>query len=169
MLSVSLCVFVRRFTINLKTVNLGAMAAAVLQACSRQGQWPCGESQVCQSGLAVGDHCVLRQVMENLMPEVTVNLRPGRKSGWRLFAEDSAEHENVLYRNRAGFDMAYAEKAFGTQPADFSGAFQDGLGATTAGSLYPPRWPRPWAGAQWAKGAAFLQSFGCRGCRGYHG
>ncbi|MBG6073384.1 PAS domain S-box-containing protein [Polaromonas sp. CG_9.7] len=154
---------VSRTSLKSETVNLGAMAAAVLQACSERDNGRVVKVNV-QSGLmAVGDRALLRQVMENLIGNAwkfTVNTA-GAEIWMGYLPEDGAGMKTFYVRdNGAGFDMAYAEKLFGTfqrlhSPGEFSGT---GIGLATTHRIVTRHGGRIWAQGAVGEGAAFFFS-----------
>ncbi len=154
---------VSRTSLNNETVNLGAMAAAVLQACGERDDGRVVKVNV-QSGLvAMGDRALLRQVMENLIG-----------NAWKFTAhavsaeiwigqlpEDGLDMATFYVQdNGAGFDMAYAEKLFGTfqrlhSPGEFSGT---GIGLATTHRIVTRHGGRIWAQGAVGEGATFFFS-----------
>ncbi|MEO8014558.1 MAG: CHASE domain-containing protein [Polaromonas sp.] len=154
---------VSRTSLKNETVNLHAMAAAVLQACGEQDDGRMVKVNV-QSGLvAMGDRALLRQVMENLIgnawkftahatsAEIWIGQLPEDGPGMTTF---------YVRDNGAGFDMAYVEKLFGTfqrlhSPGEFSGT---GIGLATTHRIVTRHGGRIWAQGAVGEGATFFFS-----------
>ncbi|CDS53875.1 hypothetical protein [Polaromonas sp. CG9_12] len=162
---------VSRTSLKNETVNLGAMAAAVLQTCGEQDVGRVVKVDV-QTGLVtVGDRALLRQVMENLIgnawkftahaavPEIWIGQLPEDSLGMNTF---------YVRDNGAGFDMAYVEKLFGTfqrlhSPGEFPGT---GIGLATTQRIVIRHGGRIWAQGAVGEGATFFFSLPARVAEG---
>ncbi|MBG6075293.1 CHASE domain-containing protein [Polaromonas sp. CG_9.11] len=162
---------VSRTSLKNETVNLGAMAAAVLQTCGEQDVGRVVKVDV-QTGLVtVGDRTLLRQVMENLIgnawkftahaavPEIWIGQLPEDSLGMNTF---------YVRDNGAGFDMAYVEKLFGTfqrlhSPGEFPGT---GIGLATTQRIVIRHGGRIWAQGAVGEGATFFFSLPARVAEG---
>lgn len=145
-------------------VDLADVARQVAQEC--RDREPAREVNVCiaESLPAEGDPRLLSVVMSNLIgnawkftsKQVVARIDVGR--------ETAANGETVYFvkDNGAGFDMAYAEKLFGTfqrlhSPSDFSGS---GIGLATVQRIVTRHGGRVWADAREGKGADFYFTLG---------
>ena len=152
---------VSRTSLKNETVDLGAVAATVLQICGEQD--PVRKVKVdVQSGmLAVGDPALLRQVMENLIGNAwKFTAHANDANIWiGQLPEDGASMTTFYVRdNGAGFDMAYVEKLFGTfqrlhSPGEFSGT---GIGLATTHRIVTRHGGRIWAHGEVGEGATFF-------------
>lgn len=148
-----------RHPMQLGTVDLAAIARQVVE--EHRDREPGREANVCiADGLSgEGDPRLLSVVMYNLLgnawkftsKQVVARIDVGR--------ETAINGETVYFvkDNGAGFDMAYADKLFGTfqrlhSPADFSGS---GIGLATVQRIITRHGGRVWAHAAEGKGAEF--------------
>jgi PAS domain S-box-containing protein len=145
-------------------VDLADIARQVAQEC--RDREPAREVNVCipESLSAEGDPSLLSVVMSNLIGnawkftsrQVVARIDVGR--------ETAVNGETVYFvkDNGAGFDMAYADKLFGTfqrlhSPADFSGS---GIGLATVQRIITRHGGRVWADAREGQGANFYFTLG---------
>lgn len=156
-----------RKTLQFSEVDMSAIARRVAHECRERE--PDRQAQVhIQDGmLAWGDARLLSVVMQNLLG-----------NAWKFTARQEQAHieigshagtgdaigETVYFikDNGAGFDMAHAEKLFGTferlhAPADFSGT---GIGLATVKRVIERHAGRVWAEGQENEGATFYFTLG---------
>ena len=154
---------VSRASLDSEAVDLSAMAAAALQACGERDDGRVVKVNVRSGLVVIGDHALLRQVMENLIGNAwkfTVNTA-GAEIWIGQLPEDGLAMATFYVRdNGAGFDMAYAEKLFGTfqrlhSPGEFSGA---GIGLATTHRIVTRHGGRIWAHGAVGEGATFFFS-----------
>lgn len=153
-----------RDPLQLATVDLAAIARQVVE--EHRDREPGREVNVCiADGLSgEGDPRLLWGVMYNLIgnawkftsKQVVARIDVGR--------ETAVNGETVYFvkDNGAGFDMAYADKLFGTfqrlhSPADFSGS---GIGLATVQRIITRHGGRVWAHAREGDGADFYFTLG---------
>jgi PAS domain S-box-containing protein len=145
-------------------VDLADIARQVAQEC--HDREPEREVNVCIAGSlpAEGDPRLLSVVMSNLIgnawkftsKQVVARIDVGRETGV------NGETVYFVKDNGAGFDMAYADKLFGTfqrlhSPSDFSGS---GIGLATVQRIIIRHGGRVWADAREGKGADFYFTLG---------
>jgi light-regulated signal transduction histidine kinase (bacteriophytochrome) len=145
-------------------VDLADIARQVAQEC--HDREPEREVNVCIAGSlpAEGDPRLLSVVMSNLIgnawkftsKQVVARIEVGRETGV------NGETVYFVKDNGAGFDMAYADKLFGTfqrlhSPSDFSGS---GIGLATVQRIIIRHGGRVWADAREGKGADFYFTLG---------
>jgi two-component system, NtrC family, sensor kinase len=151
---------VSRTSLKAETVDLTAMAERVLDDCQERDAGRAVKVHVERDLLAIGDPVLLRQVMENLLANAwkfTANtaapmIRVGKLNG---------NNEIAVYfvrDNGAGFDMAYADKMFGTfqrlhSPGEFAGT---GIGLAISHRIISRHAGRIWAEGAVGRGATFF-------------
>ncbi|UUZ65630.1 hypothetical protein LP417_15085 [Polaromonas sp. P1-6] len=141
-------------------VDLTAMAERVLHDCQERDSGRTVQVHVERNLTAIGDPALLRQVMENLLanawkftaniatPEIEVGQLHGNNETAVFFVRD----------NGAGFDMAYADKLFGTfqrlhTSDEFAGT---GIGLATSHRIISRHAGRIWAEGAVGQGATFF-------------
>ena len=158
-----------RETLQFSKVDLSAIARRVEHECRERE--PDRQAQVhIQDGmLARGDARLLSVVMQNLLG-----------NAWKFTARQEQAHIDIgsqagtgdaigqtvyfIQDNGAGFDMAHAQKLFGTferlhSPADFAGT---GIGLATVKRVIERHAGRVWAEGQEGEGATFYFTLGAR-------
>ena len=151
-----------RTSLKTEPVDLSAMARRVLDNCQERDTDRVVEVKVESDLLALGDAALLRQVMENLL-----------ENSWKFTANSAAaeilvgklrgDPDTAVYfvrDNGAGFDMAYADKLFGTfqrlhSPGEFAGT---GIGLATSHRIISRHSGRIWAESAVGQGATFFFS-----------
>ncbi|UUZ65609.1 hybrid sensor histidine kinase/response regulator [Polaromonas sp. P1-6] len=141
-------------------VDLTAIAGRVLEDCQERDAGRTVQVHVERDLTAIGDPALLRQVMENLLanawkftakavaPEISVGKLHGNNETAVFFVRD----------NGAGFDMAYADKLFGTfqrlhSSDEFAGT---GIGLATSHRIISRHAGRIWAEGAVGQGATFF-------------
>jgi two-component system, NtrC family, sensor kinase len=149
-----------RADLKIEAVDLSAIARRVLRDCQERDAARTVEVHVQSDLRAVGDSALLRQVLENLLAnawkftakshaaEITVGQLADSSAGAVYFVRD----------NGAGFDMAYADKLFGTFQRlhladDFAGT---GIGLATVHRIIARHAGRIWAEGAVGEGATFF-------------
>lgn len=138
-------------------VNLSELATEILQRL--QGEHPQrGMQWHVEPGLAViGDARLLRSVMENLLGNAWKFT--SRRAEGRIEVGGARERGEYFVRdNGCGFDMAYADRLFGTfqrlhDPGEFPGT---GIGLATVARAISRQGGRIWAEAAPGRGATFF-------------
>lgn len=150
---------VSRTPLKAETVDLTAIAERVLRDFQERDAGRTVKVHVERGMTTVGDSVLLCQVMENLLanawkfstnaaaPEIEVGKLRGDTEAPVYFVRD----------NGAGFDMAYADKLFGTfqrlhSPGEFAGT---GIGLATAHRIISRHAGRIWAEGAVGRGATF--------------
>ena len=154
---------VSRKTLRWEPVDLSALAGSLLNR--HQKQEPDRSVLITiEPGLRVrGDPQLLRQVLDNLLGNAW-KFCTGTPRTDITFGCETIEHEAVYFvrDNGAGFDMAYADKLFGTferlhSPSEFSGT---GIGLTTVQRIILRHGGRVWGQAAPGQGATFYFTLG---------
>ena len=148
-----------RAKLRAETVDISAIADRVLQDFRERDVGRVVRTHVTRGLSAVGDPALLHQVMENLIGNAWKFTGNGAVAEiW--VGSTSVEAEAVVYfvkDNGAGFDMAYADKLFGTferlhSPDEFPGT---GIGLATSHRIVTRHGGRIWADGHVGKGASF--------------
>ncbi|MEO8012876.1 MAG: GAF domain-containing protein [Polaromonas sp.] len=155
---------VSRSSLAWETVDLSAMARALLSAQQERDPGRVSRLQVQPGLMAQGDSRLLRQVLYNLLG-----------NAWKFSARKACtcitlgqmvnpEGETVYFvrDNGAGFDMAYAPKLFGAfqrlhTTAEFAGT---GIGLATVQRIVARHGGRVWAESVQGEGATFYFTLG---------
>ena len=163
------------------TVDLTALAARVLRACRENDADRVVLTDVEPGLLASGDPVLLYQVMENLIgnawkfttrtPAAYVEVgslnnagsAAGLNKAEKVDRESCGQTTYFVRDNGAGFDMAYAEKLFGTfqrlhSPGEFPGT---GIGLATTHRIISRHGGRIWAESTVGQGATFFFTLPC--------
>jgi len=152
---------VSRTSLKNETIDLGAVADDVLQACRERDARRLVKVHVQAGLMAMGDRALLRQVMENLIGNAwKFTAHAADAEIWvGQSAQDGLGMTTFFVRdNGAGFDMAYVEKLFGTfqrlhSPGEFSGT---GIGLATTHRIVVRHGGRIWAQGAVGEGATFF-------------
>ena len=154
---------VSRKTLRWEPVDLSALAESLLNR--HQRQEPDRSVLITiEAGLRVrGDPQLLRQVLDNLLSNAW-KFCTGTPRTEITFGCETIEHDAVYFvrDNGAGFDMAYADKLFGTferlhSPSEFAGT---GIGLTTVQRIILRHGGRVWGQAAPGQGATFYFTLG---------
>ena len=148
-----------RAKLRVETVDLSDIADRVLQDFRERDTGRVVRTHVSRGLSAVGDPALLHQVMENLIGNAWKFT--GNGSVAEIWIGSAAcENEPLVYfvkDNGAGFDMAYADKLFGTferlhSPDEFPGT---GIGLATSRRIVTRHGGRIWAEGHVGRGASF--------------
>ncbi len=154
---------VSRKTLRWESVDLSALAESLLSRYQKQD--PDRTTRVhIEPGLQVlGDPQLLRQVLDNLLGNAW-KFCAGRSCTEITFGRETDGLETVYFvrDNGVGFDMAYADKLFGTferlhSPSEFAGT---GIGLTTVQRIVLRHGGRVWGQAAPDQGATFYFTLG---------
>ncbi len=155
---------VSRSHIAWESVDLSAMARAVLEGyCEREPQRPV--VLTITPGLQVtGDHRLLQQVMDNLLGNAWKFSSQAAQASihFSCSAGSAGEPVYTVQDNGAGFDMAYADKLFGAfqrlhTASEFAGT---GIGLATVHRIVTRHGGRIWAESMPGHGASFHFTLG---------
>lgn len=153
-----------RTSLTLSTVDMSAEATTVIQQCSEND--PARVVQVTvEPGLLVrADPSLLRQVLENLIANAWKFTSKTSYAEISMGQETGPDHELVYFvkDNGAGFNMAYADKLFGTfqrlhSPEEFSGS---GIGLATVQRIINRHGGKIWASSGVDQGSTFYFTLG---------
>lgn len=148
-----------RDTLQFSQVDLSALARRIVQECRERE--PHRQAEICiQDALvATGDQRLLGVVMQNLLSNAWKFTSKRELTRIEIGGTTNAGNEAVYFvkDNGAGFDMAYAEKLFGTferlhSPSDFEGT---GIGLATVKRVIDRHGGRVWAESKVDDGAIF--------------
>ncbi|MDB5939187.1 MAG: domain S-box protein [Polaromonas sp.] len=165
-----------RDTLQLEVVDLSAIARRLAQECREREPERRVEVRIQDAMRLQGDARLLSVVMQNLLGNAwkftarqqNAHIEIGSHAGTR---DAIGETVYFIKDNGAGFDMAHADKLFGTferlhAPADFSGT---GIGLATVKRVIERHAGRVWAQAQEGEGACFYFTLGAGGMTPQHG
>ena len=146
------------------TVDLAQMARQVIQGCREREPLRRVDVHIPPSLLARGDPLLLSVVMHNLVGNAWkfTSLQPSARIEVGCETGDDGETTYFVRDNGAGFDMAYADKLFGTfqrlhSSADYAGT---GIGLATVKRIVDRHAGRVWARAAEGQGATFYFTLG---------
>ena len=146
------------------TVDLATMARQVIQACREREPQRQVEVHIQESLPALGDPLLLSVVMHNLVGNAWkfTSLQPCARIDVGHEIGDDGEIAYFIRDNGAGFDMAYADKLFGTfqrlhSSSDYAGT---GIGLATVKRIIERHAGRVWARAAEGQGATFYFTLG---------
>ena len=153
-----------RDTLHIGQVDLAPIASRIVQECRERDPDRQSHVRIQQAILATGDQRQLLVVMQNLLgnawkftsKQPLAEIEVGSQAG------NAGETVYFIKDNGAGFDMAYAEKLFGTfqrlhSPADFVGT---GIGLATVKRVIDRHGGRIWAESKVGEGAMFFFTLG---------
>ncbi len=147
-----------------ETVDLAAIASRVAQACREREPDRQVQMHIQEDLRADGDPLLLSVVMDNLLGNAWKFTSQQVEARIDVGCEAGADGETVYFvkDNGAGFDMAYADKLFGTfqrlhSTSDFSGT---GIGLATVQRIISRHGGRVWANAVEGQGAVFYFTLG---------
>ena len=153
-----------RTSLNWETVDLGAEAARVVAQLSEIEPGRDVQVTVEPGMLARADVSLIRQVLENLISNAWKFSAKKTRTEIMIGRETVADQPPVYFvRDRgAGFDMAYADKLFGTfqrlhSPEEFAGS---GIGLATVKRIIIRHGGRIWASSVLGEGSTFYFTLG---------
>ncbi len=155
---------VSRASLLWETVAIGAIAEALLSRYQEREPGRATQLQVEAGLLAQGDPRLLKQVLDNLLGnawkfsagQVRTEIAVGHETG------STGETIYFVRDNGAGFDMAYADKLFGTfQRLHTQGEFAGtGIGLATVRRIIERHGGRIWGESEPGSGATFYFTLG---------
>ena len=153
-----------RTSLNWETVDLGAEAARVVAQLSETEPGRDVQVTVEPGMLARADVSLIRQVLENLISNAWKFSAKKTRTEIVVGRETVADQPPVYFvrDNGAGFDMAYADKLFGTfqrlhSPEEFAGS---GIGLATVKRIIIRHGGRIWASSVLGEGSTFYFTLG---------
>ena len=153
-----------RTSLNWETVDLGAEAARVVAQLSETEPGRDVQVTVEPGILARADVSLIRQVLENLISNAWKFSAKKTRTEIMIGRETVADQPPVYFvRDKgAGFDMAYADKLFGTfqrlhSPEEFAGS---GIGLATVKRIIIRHGGRIWASSVLGEGSTFYFTLG---------
>lgn len=157
---------ISRTRLKADIVDLSIMVGRVLELCQERDTDRVVKVNVAPGLIAVGDSVLLRQVIQNLIGNAwKFTANAGAPEIWfGKIPDDNSQLTTFFIRdNGAGFDMAYADKLFGTfqrlhSPAEFSGT---GIGLATSHRIISRHGGRIWAEGAVGQGATFFFTLPC--------
>lgn len=155
---------ISRTRLRWETVDLSAEARKILDQCSESDAARVVQTTVEPSLLVRADGPLLRQVLENLIGNAW-KFTSKKPSAEILVGKQIGADEQTVYfvrDNGAGFDMAYADKLFGTfqrlhSPEEFTGS---GIGLATVKRIIARHGGRLWADSAVGEGSTFYFTLG---------
>ncbi len=146
------------------TVDLARIATQVVQACREREPERAVELHIQENLLALGDPLLLSVVIQNLLGNAWkfTSLQPSARIDVGCKTGEDGEAIYFVSDNGAGFDMAYANKLFGTfqrlhSSTDYAGT---GIGLATVKRVIDRHGGRVWAEAAEGQGATFYFTLG---------
>ncbi|MDP2447964.1 MAG: PAS domain S-box protein [Polaromonas sp.] len=153
-----------RTSLNWESVDLGAEAARVVAQLSESEPGRDVQATVEPGMLARADASLIRQVLENLIGNAWKFSAKKARTEIEIGRESVADQPPVYFvRDKgAGFDMAYADKLFGTfqrlhSPEEFAGS---GIGLATVKRIIIRHGGRIWASSVLGEGSTFYFTLG---------
>ncbi|MEO6321520.1 MAG: ATP-binding protein [Polaromonas sp.] len=153
-----------RDTLQFSQVDLSAMARRIAQECQEEVPYRQAEIRIQDAMAVTGDRRLLLVVMQNLLVNAWKFTSKRELTRIEIGSKTGAANETVYFvkDNGAGFDMAYAEKLFGTferlhSPSDFAGT---GIGLATVKRVIERHGGRVWAEGKVNDGAVFYFTLG---------
>lgn len=146
------------------TVDLARIATQVVQACQEREPEREVDIHIQENLLALGDPLLLSVVIQNLLGNAWkfTSLQPLARIDLGCNTGGDGEAIYFVRDNGAGFDMAYADKLFGTfqrlhSSTDYAGT---GIGLATVKRVIDRHGGRVWAEAAEGQGATFYFTLG---------
>ncbi|HLA41266.1 MAG TPA: ATP-binding protein [Candidatus Glassbacteria bacterium] len=146
------------------TVDLARIATQVVRACQEREPERAVEIHIQENLLALGDPLLLSVVIQNLLGNAWkfTSLQPSARIDVGCKTGEDGEAVYFVRDNGAGFDMAYADKLFGTfqrlhSSTDYAGT---GIGLATVKRIIDRHGGRVWAEAAEGQGATFYFTLG---------
>ena len=140
-------------------LNLSSMASTVLGQLQERDAERAATLYVQPDVVARGDGALMRQVLENLLANAWkfTSKEPHTFISFRECVSPSGEPIYVVQDNGVGFDMAYADKLFGTfqrlhSPGEFDGT---GIGLATVRKIISRHGGEIWASSEPRQGSRF--------------
>jgi signal transduction histidine kinase len=151
---------VSRVGLQREAVDLGSMAAAVVEQCREREPERDAVVHIADNMLAQADPALLAQVMQNLVGNAWKFTSKVPQANISIGCEATPGNPvtYVVRDNGAGFDMAYADNLFGAfqrlhTPAEFPGT---GIGLATVHRIITRHGGKIWADSTPGQGAAFF-------------
>ena len=148
-----------RETLQWSEVDLSAIAKRVVQGCKERDAARQVQVQIAKGMRAMGDARLLSVVIENLVGNAWKFTSRRQLAHIEIGRQHGTSGQSVFFvkDDGAGFDMAHAEKLFGTferlhSPSDFSGT---GIGLATVKRVIERHAGRIWAQGKENEGATF--------------
>ncbi|CAM3482945.1 ATP-binding protein [Polaromonas hydrogenivorans] len=148
-----------RDRLQIDQVDLTAIARRLAQECQERDPDRQAQIRIQDEMLVTGDGRQLLVVMQNLLGNAWKFTSKRPLAQIEVGSKAGAANETVYFvkDNGAGFDMAYAEKLFGTferlhSPLDFAGT---GIGLATVKRVIERHGGRVWAEGKESEGAVF--------------
>lgn len=145
-------------------VDIAKIARQVVQACREREPERAVEIHIQEKLLALGDQLLLSVVIQNLLGNAWkfTSLQPSARIDVGCQTGEDGEAVYFVRDNGAGFDMAYADKLFGTfqrlhSSTDYAGT---GVGLATVKRIIDRHGGRVWAKAAEGQGATFYFTLG---------
>lgn len=153
-----------RTSLSWSTVDMSAEAASLVQQYRENDTARLVQVTVEPGMLVRADHSLLRQVLENLIANAWKFTAKKPSAEISVGRETGADHQPLYFvkDNGAGFDMAYADKLFGTfqrlhSPEEFSGS---GIGLATVKRIISRHGGKIWASSSVDQGSTFYFTLG---------
>ena len=153
-----------RTSLSWETVDLSAEAAKVIRQCSENDTARVLQATVEPGLLVRADSSLLRQVLQNLIGNAWKFSSKKSHAEISFGQQLDADQQTVYFvrDNGAGFDMAYADKLFGTferlhSPEEFAGS---GIGLATVKRIIVRHGGRIWARSSLGEGSTFYFTLG---------
>jgi PAS domain S-box-containing protein len=153
-----------RTSLSWDVVDLSAEAARVIGQLAEDDASRNVKVSIEPGMLVKADTSLLRQVLENLIANAWKFTSKKERAEITVGKETGPDHQPVYFvrDNGAGFDMAYADKLFGTfqrlhSPDEFAGS---GIGLATVKRIISRHGGRIWATAALGEGSTFYFTLG---------
>ena len=153
-----------RDELKVESVDLTSIARRVVAECKEREPNRTAEILIQESLSAQGDSRLLTAVVQNLLGNAWKFSSKSEISRIEFLAESDEDGRvtYVVHDNGAGFDMAHADKLFGTfqrlhSPGEYVGT---GVGLTVVKRIVEKHGGRIWANAQVGRGASFYFTLG---------